>query len=81
MKEKRFSIPSVIQTAGPFEEAAKPVKPAKKAGTYRFNARFSDEQGQYLKEMAWRNRCSVTELLSQIVDEHKTRHPEWKERL
>ncbi len=40
---------------------------------YRFNAKLPAECEEYLKEMAWRNRCTITEYLTRLViaDEKK----------
>lgn len=46
---------------------------------YRFNLKMPLECKDYLQEMAWRNRISITEYLTRIVLADKDAHPEWKE--
>ena len=48
-------------------------------GIYRFNAKFPMECKDYLQEMAWRNRCSITDYLIHIVQADMEAHPEWKD--
>ena len=49
------------------------------SGIYRFNAKFPMECKDYLQEMAWRNRCSITDYLIHIVQADLEAHPEWKD--
>ena len=48
-------------------------------GIYRFNAKFPIVYKDYLQEMAWRNRCTITEYLIRIVQADMDAHPEWRE--
>lgn len=43
---------------------------------YRFNARFTREQGLYLEEKKWQTRKSITELLQELVIADMKKHPE-----
>ena len=46
---------------------------------YRFNAKMPIEYKNYLQEMAWRNRTTITDYLARIIREHMEAHPEWKD--
>lgn len=46
---------------------------------YRFNAKLPAECKDYLQEMAWRNRISITEYLARIILADMAAHPEWKD--
>lgn len=46
---------------------------------YRFNAKLPIEQRDYLQEMAWRNRTTITEYLTRLIAADMQAHPEWKE--
>ena len=56
-----------------------PVKEETKKEFYRFNAKFPIQYKDYLQEMAWRNRCTITEYLIRIVQADMDAHPEWKD--
>lgn len=55
--------------------------PAKVADTgaevYRFNLKLPIECKDFLQEMAWRNRTTITEYLAQLVRSDMDAHPEW----
>lgn len=51
----------------------------KKHGYYRFNLKLPIEQKEYLQEMAWRSRESITAYLTELVAADMKRHPEWRE--
>lgn len=46
---------------------------------YRFSLKLPAECGDYLREMAWRNKTSITDYLFRIVQADKDAHPEWLE--
>ena len=46
---------------------------------YRFNLKLPIECKDYLQEMAWRNRTTITDYLTRIILADKDAHPEWKE--
>lgn len=46
--------------------------------SYRFNARLPIEAKEYLKEMAWRCRMTITDYLIRIVEDDMKAHPDWK---
>lgn len=53
----------------------------KKQEYYRFNLKLPMEQKEYLQEMAWRNRESITAYLTALVAADMEQHPEWRETL
>ena len=57
--------------------------PAKAADTgaevYRFNLKLPIECKDFLQEMAWRNRTSLTGYLVRLVRADMDAHPEWTE--
>ena len=44
---------------------------------YRFNLKLPIECKDFLQEMAWRNRTTITEYLAQLVRADMDAHPEW----
>lgn len=61
----------------PYKKAEEPQE----SGIYRFNAKFPIQYKDYLQEMAWRNRCTITDYLIHIVQADMDAHPEWKDTL
>ena len=53
--------------------------PAPTKQYYRFNAKLPLECHDFLQEMAWRNRITITEYLSRLILADMEAHPEWKE--
>ena len=43
---------------------------------YRFNMRFTAEQGRYLTEKKWKTRKSITAIIQELVNEDMAKHPE-----
>ena len=39
-----------------------------KGDQYRFNLKLPMRQKEYLSEVAWRNRVSITEYITQLID-------------
>lgn len=78
---KKFTAPqnnpyaSIIQST----EQKEPAKT--KTQYYRFNAKMPMEYKDYLQEMAWRNRTTITEYLSNLVAKDMEAHPEWRDTL
>lgn len=56
-----------------------PQKP--KTEYYRFNAKLPIECKDYLQEIAWRNRTTITEYLTRLVMADMKAHPEWRDTL
>ena len=83
MAKKKFDAPqgnvygSVIQST---EQQAQPEAPAK-TEYYRFNAKLPIECKDYLQEIAWRNRTTITEYLTRLIMADMEAHPEWRETL
>lgn len=51
----------------------------KKQEYYRFNLKLPLDQKEYLQEMAWRSRESITAYLTGLVAADMKRHPEWRD--
>lgn len=51
----------------------------KKQEYYRFNLKLPLEQKEYLQEMAWRSRESITAYLTALVAADMERHPDWRD--
>ena len=49
------------------------------AEVYRFNLKLPIECKDFLQEMAWRNRTTITGYLVRLVRADMNAHPEWKE--
>ena len=80
-KKTSFTAPSkasVIQSA---EQAQTPPETTAKTEYYRFNAKLPMECKNYLQEMAWRNRTTITDYLTKLVTADMEAHPEWRDTL
>ena len=79
-RPKKFEAPqgnpysNIIQSTG--EEQPEPEV---KQEFYRFSLKLPIECKDYLQEMAWRNRISITEYMTRIVTADMEAHPEWTE--
>lgn len=77
---KKFTAPqaspygNIIQSATPAEAPA-----AEKTEYYRFNAKLPMKCKDYLQEIAWRNRTTITEYLTRIIMADMEAHPGWEE--
>lgn len=60
-------------------EAPEQRSEEKKQEYYRFNLKLPLEQKEYLQEMAWRSRESITAYLTALVAADMERHPEWRD--
>ena len=82
MAKQKFEAPqgnvygSVIQSTEQVQ-----AEPQKKQEYYRFNAKMPMECKEYLQEIAWRNRTTITEYLTRLVMADMEAHPEWRETL
>ena len=77
---KKFAAPQV----NPYTSQEAPQEAPQEAQTerkeyYRFNAKLPAECKDYLQEMAWRNRITITEYLARIIIADMEAHPEWKD--
>ena len=76
MAKQKFTAPqgdvygSIIQST----EQAPQVQP--KQEYYRFNAKLPMECKDYLQEMAWRNRTTITEYLTRLILADMDAHPD-----
>lgn len=48
---------------------------------YRFNLKLPMECKDYLQEMAWRNRTTITDYIARMIESDMEAHPEWKEKV
>ena len=82
MAKQKFTAPqgnpysTIIQSSGETQP-----EPAAKTEYYRFNAKMPMECKDYLQEMAWRNRTTITEYLSRLILADMEAHPEWRDTL
>lgn len=82
---RKFAAPmSNPYTAQPQQEiipqgSTAPEAPKEEKKEYRFNLKLPIECKDYLQEMAWRNRTTITEYLTRIILADKDAHPEWKD--
>ena len=82
MAKQKFTAPqgnpynSIIQST----EQAQP-EPAAKTEYYRFNAKMPIEYKDYLQEMAWRQRTTITEYLNKLIAADMEAHPDWRDTL
>ncbi len=77
---KKFAAPAMNPYTAqeqPQEAPQEAKQPAKEY--YRFNAKLPAECKDFLQEMAWRNRITITEYLVRIILAEMEAHPEWKE--
>ena len=80
--KKKFEAPqgnpysSIIQSS----DQQQP-EPAPAEEFYRFNAKFPGIFKDYLQEMAWRNRTSITDYLTRLINADMEAHPEWRDTL
>lgn len=77
---KKFPTP----TANPYGSIIQSADKAPETGKteyYRFNAKLPMECKDYLQEMAWRQRTTITEYLARLIQADMEAHPEWKETL
>lgn len=65
---------------GSIIQSAEPQAPVSdKTEYYRFNLKLPMECKDYLQEMAWRNRTTITEYLARLIQADMDAHPEWKD--
>lgn len=75
---KKFNAPTttfntLIQSA----TTDQPTEP--KEEFYRFNLKMPMSCKDYLQEMAWRQRTTITAYLTELVMKDMELHPEWKD--
>ena len=81
MAGRKFATPNaysaIVQSANTDtqDSAAAPQK------WYRFNMRIPVEYQEYLAEIAWRNRTTITAYLTELVKADMEAHPEWRDSL
>lgn len=82
MAKQKFAAPqgnpynSIIQST-----KQQQPEPAAKTEYYRFNAKLPMECKDYLQEMAWRNRTTITDYLTRLILVDMEAHPDWRDTL
>ena len=80
MAKQKFTAPQDTTTT--YRDIVKnEIPPQPKTEYYRFNAKMPMECKDYLQEMAWRNRTTITEYLTRLVLSDMEAHPEWRDTL
>lgn len=51
------------------------------AECYKFSLKIPEIYGDYLKEMSWRNRTSITDYIARLIAADMEQHPEWTEEI
>lgn len=81
--KKKYEAPqgdvygATIQSKGEQAAPAPAAEPAQEF--YRFSLKMPMECKDFLQEMAWRNRITITEYLVRIIQADMEAHPEWKD--
>ena len=82
MAKQKYTAPqanpynTIIQSTEPQQP-----EPAAKTEYYRFNAKMPIECKDYLQEMAWRNRTTITDYLTRLILADMEAHPNWRDTL
>lgn len=79
MAKQEFKAPGQNVYGTVVQSAANDKKVKKEY--YRFNLKMPMECKDYLQEMAWRNRTTITEYLTDLVEADMKAHPNWRETL
>lgn len=74
-RSKKFNAPQQ-NVYGNLIQTPEEKQPEEKPKIYRFNAKMPFEYGQYLNELAWQKRKTITDVLNDIIREHMEAHPE-----
>ncbi len=56
------------------------VQPEENKELCRLNLKFLMEYKEYLQEMGWRNRTSLTGYLIKLIRADMEKHPDWRTR-
>lgn len=56
------------------------VQPEENKELCRLNLKFLMEYKEYLQEMGWRNRTSLTGYLTKLIRADMEKHPDWRTR-
>lgn len=78
-RKKTFSAPNANPYDTLIQSETPEQAPTEEKKDYRFSMRVSAECGEYLREMAWRNRTTITEFIARIIEADMKAHPEWKD--
>lgn len=80
MAKQKFTAPQG-NVYGSVIQSTEQQQTADKTEYYRFNAKLPMECKDYLQEMAWRNRTTITEYLTRLILADMEAHPDWRETL
>ena len=81
-RPKKYKAPqenpynSIIQSTGQAQQ-----EPEAQQEFYRFNLKTPIEYRDYLQEISWRNRTSITEYLNKLIAADMEAHPDWRDTL
>lgn len=84
-RKQTFNAPAanpydtLIQSTTPDQMPQEAPQKKTRPDDYRFSMRVSADCGEYLREMAWRNRTTITEYIARIVRADMEAHPEWRD--
>lgn len=78
---KKFEAPKQNPYGDLIQSEEQETAESKTKEFYRFNAKLPIECKEYLQEMAWRNRTTITDYLSRLILADMEAHPEWRETL
>ena len=80
-KGKKFDAPQGDVYGTVIQSTEQVQQEPQKQEFYRFNAKMPIEYKDYLQEMAWRQRTTVTEYLNRLIAADMEAHPEWRDSL
>lgn len=81
MAKQKFTAPQGNVYGSVIQSTERAQQPAAKTEYYRFNAKLPMECKDYLQEMAWRNRTTITEYLTRLITADMEAHPDWRDTL
>lgn len=81
MAKQKFTAPQGNVYGSVIQSTEQAQQPAAKTEYYRFNAKLPMECKDYLQEMAWRNRTTITDYLTRLILADMEAHPNWRDTL
>ena len=81
MAKQKFTAPQGNPYSSIIQSTEQVQAEPQKQEYYRFNAKLPMECKDYLQEMAWRNRTTITEYLTRLILADMEAHPDWRETL
>ncbi len=79
--KKKFEAPQTSPYGSLIQSTGETPEPVARPDFYRFNAKMPIECKDYLQEMAWRNRTTITDYLTRLVMADMKQHPDWRDTL